>query len=488
MSEHCERRADYYVRSMTLHIDFDNSYARLPDRFFVRLPPTPVAAPSLIRLNEDLAQELGLDPVALASADGVQMLAGNLVPDGADPLAQAYAGHQFGGWVPQLGDGRAILLGELAGEHGRRDLQLKGAGPTPFSRRGDGRAWLGPVLREYIVSEAMHALGIRTTRALAAVATGEAVLRETTLPGAVLTRVARSHVRVGTFQYFAARGDTEALNLLTRHVIDRHYPEAETPLEFLRAVVAAQADLIADWMAVGFIHGVMNTDNMSVAGETIDYGPCAFVDGYHPDTVFSSIDQFGRYAYSQQPQVAAWNLAQLATCLIPLMGERDDAIEAATDAIHGFAPRYQTAWLTQFRAKTGLETAAPDDASLIQTLLDLMAAEHADFTGTFRSLADGTLPEGKTWQNWSDAWHARLAREGGTPEARRLGMRRVNPALVPRNHRIEEAITAAVAGDFGLFHRLVESLAAPYDLSETNADLAQPPRPGQEVVRTFCGT
>ena len=307
-------------------VPFDNSYARLPDRFYARLDPTPVRKPRLIRVNEALARDMGLDPDWLSSGEGVEMLAGNRVPDGADPIAMAYAGHQFGTWVPQLGDGRAILLGEVIGRDGvRRDIQLKGAGQTPFSRMGDGRAWLGPVLREYIVSEGMAALGVPTTRALAAVTTGEQVAREQLFPGAVLARVARSHVRVGTFQFFAARKDTEALKVLADYVIGRHYPEAAESGEpyraLLDAVIAVQAKLIAQWQLAGFIHGVMNTDNMSVAGETIDYGPCAFMDAYHPQTVYSSIDHMGRYAYVNQPGIAQWNLAVLAHGLLPLRAD-----------------------------------------------------------------------------------------------------------------------------------------------------------------------
>jgi serine/tyrosine/threonine adenylyltransferase len=320
-------------------IHFDNSYARMPQGFFARVSPTPVSEPSLMALNEGLARRLGLDEAWLASPEGVAMLAGNAVPAGAEPIAQAYAGHQFGGFVPQLGDGRAVLLGEVVAPDGARfDIQLKGSGPTPFSRRGDGRAWVGPVLREYIVSEFMHAMGVPTTRALAAVATGERVWREDALPGAVLTRVASSHIRVGTFEYFAVRGQEDALAALTDHVVARHYPAANGPLSLLDHVIARQAETIAHWMALGFIHGVMNTDNMSVSGETIDYGPCAFMDVYHPDTVFSSIDRGGRYAWSQQPQIAVWNLAQLATCLVPLMGEREAAIEAATKSVHSSRP------------------------------------------------------------------------------------------------------------------------------------------------------
>ena len=463
---------------MSLDMRFDNSYARLPDRFYARLDPTPVPKPGLIRLNEPLARELGLDPAALASPEGVAILAGNAVPEGAEPLAQAYAGHQFGGWVPQLGDGRAILLGEVVTEDGRRDIQLKGSGRTPFSRMGDGRAWLGPVLREYVVSEAMHALGIPTTRALAAVTTGETVHREAALPGAVLTRVARSHIRVGTFQFFLARGDTEALQALTDHVIRRHYPDAGSPLELLRAVVAAQAELVAMWMGVGFIHGVMNTDNMQVAGETIDYGPCAFMDRYHPDTVFSSIDHFGRYAYSQQPQVAAWNIAQFATTLLPLMGDRDAAVEAATEAVHGFAPAYQAAWLRRFGAKLGIADAGEGETELIHRLLDLMAEGGADFTLTFRRLSEGgELPE--AFGAWREEWLAR--------EPDRELMQRTNPAVIPRNHRVEEAIAAGVKGDLAPFHALVQATARPFDMP-LDHPLAAPPAPGEEVRQTFCGT
>ncbi|MFN3145800.1 MAG: protein adenylyltransferase SelO [Paracoccaceae bacterium] len=479
---------------MTLHIPFVNAYAALPDRFYARLAPTPVAAPGLIRVNHALAQELGIDPAALETPEGVAVLAGNAVPAGADPLAQAYAGHQFGGWVPQLGDGRAILLGDIIDSNGlRRDIQLKGAGRTPFSRMGDGRAWLGPVIREYLVSEAMHALGIPTTRALAAVTTGEQVLREAVLPGAVLTRVASSHIRVGTFQYFAARQDTEALRTLTDHVIARHYPGATSPLDLLDRVIARQAELIAAWMAVGFIHGVMNTDNAHVAGETIDYGPCAFVDGYHPDTVFSSIDQFGRYAYARQPEIAVWNMAQFASCLLPLMGEDTEAaIAQATEAVHRFPGLYQEAWLRRFRAKLGLTEARDDDGALIHDLLSLMAAERADFTNVFRGLAEGNardwMRDRDGFDAWAVRWRARRAAEAATPDAQEAAMRAASPALIPRNHRVEEAIQAAVAGDFAPFHRLTEALGSPFDPAPGTEDLRRPPEPDEVVTRTFCGT
>ena len=410
--------------STPVRLPFDNTYARLPERFYARVGPTPVAAPGLVRLNEGLAEQLGLDPQWLASPDGVGFLAGNGVPEGAQPIALAYAGHQFGQFVPQLGDGRAILLGELVGRDGaRRDVQLKGSGPTPFSRRGDGRAALGPVLREYLVSEAMAALGVPTTRALASVTTGEAVLRERPLPGAVLTRVAASHVRVGTFQYFAARGDAGAVRLLADYVIARHYPEtarAGRPYRaLLDAVVARQADLVARWLLIGFVHGVMNTDNTSIAGETIDYGPCAFVDAYDPATVFSSIDHLGRYAHGNQPRVAQWNLARLAETLLPLLGEDDDsALASAREALAAFGPRFEAAHLGGLRRKLGLLTEREDDAALAGDLLGLMAGNGADFTLTFRRLCDaaGTEPEGDaaralfTDAGAYDAWAARWRR------------------------------------------------------------------------------
>ena len=477
---------------MTLHIPFDNSYGRLPERFFTRLAPTPVASPALVKVNAPLAKSLGIDPDALASEEGLAVLAGNRVPEGADPLAQAYAGHQFGGWVPQLGDGRAILLGEVVDAQGtRRDIQLKGAGRTPYSRMGDGRAWLGPVLREYIMSEAMHALGIPTTRALAAVTTGETIIRETLLPGAVLTRVAASHIRVGTFQFFAARQDTEALRALTDHVIARHYPAAEGPMGLLNAVIDAQARLVAQWMGVGFIHGVMNTDNTAISGETIDYGPCAFMDTYRSDQVFSSIDHYGRYAYNRQPDMLVWNLAQFATALLPLMGEdRNAAIEAATAAVHRFPDRFQAEWLAVFRGKLGLGTAEDGDAELIQTLLGRMETLRADFTNAFRALGTAAAREEfldpAGYDAWEEAWRARLAREGTTPEGRRAAIEAANPSIIPRTHRIEEAIAAGVAGDFAPFERLVDVLAAPF--AEAPPDLRRPPAADEVVRQTFCGT
>src|SRR6266700_3005273 len=379
---------------MTVHFPFQNTYAALPANFFARVAPTPVDSPRLIKLNRTLAADLGLDPDLLDGPEGAEILAGKRLPEGADPIAMAYAGHQFGHFVPQLGDGRAILLGEVIDKDGiRRDIQLKGSGPTPFSRRGDGRAALGPVLREYIVSEAMAALGIPTTRSLAAVVTGENVMRETPLPGAVLTRVASSHIRVGTFQYFAARNDTEGVRRLADHVIGRHYPQAanaDRPYHaLLEAVIARQADLVARWLLVGFIHGVMNTDNTSISGETIDYGPCAFMDHYDPAMVFSSIDEQGRYAYANQPRIALWNLTRLAECLLPLLADdKDQAIEQAQLILGEFAEKFTTAYQAGLRRKIGLFTARDGDEPLVQDLLDAMTKNQADFTLTFRHLAD----------------------------------------------------------------------------------------------------
>src|SRR6516164_7880481 len=392
---------------MTVHFPFQNSYAALPANFFARVAPTPVASPRLVKLNRPLAVHLGLDPDLLETADGAEILSGKVLPAGADPIAMAYAGHQFGQFVPQLGDGRAILLGEVIDKDGvRRDIQLKGSGPTPFSRRGDGRAALGPVLREYIVSEAMFALGVPTTRSLAAVITGESVMRETALPGAVLTRVASSHIRVGTFQYFAARGDTEAVRRLADHAIARHYVElagTERPYHaFLSAVTARQAELVARWLLVGFIHGVMNTDNTSISGETIDYGPCAFMDHYDPGQVFSSIDELGRYAYANQPRIALWNLTRFAECLLPLFcDDKDKAVEEAQSILAEFPERFRAAYQAGLRRKTGLFTERDGDEALIQDLLDAMAKNRADFTLTFRHLSEaahGTAQDEKMRQ------------------------------------------------------------------------------------------
>ncbi len=484
---------------------FSNSYSELPERFYARLDPTSVCEPGLIMVNRNLAVELGIDPGWLESPAGIEILAGNRVPEGAEPLAMAYAGHQFGGWVPQLGDGRALLLGEVIDCNGhRKDIQLKGSGPTPFSRRGDGRAWLGPVLREYLVSEAMHALGIPTTRALAAATTGEPVYREGALPGAVLTRVARSHVRVGTFQYFYARNDTEALQLLAKHTIDRIYPElakTENPfLSLLEEVVDRQARLIAAWMGVGFIHGVMNTDNTSLACETIDFGPCAFMDSFHPGKVFSSIDHGGRYAYSNQPAICLWNLAQLATTLVPILGpDKDQSVKVATEAINRFQDAFNTAWTGLFCKKLGLP-AGDGDMGLITGFLDLMAETQADFTVSFRTLSsigddpsdDETLDKliggsGKSYK-WIADWRRRLRSEGVATSTRQQEMKALNPAIIPRNHLVEQCIAAAVGGDFEPFERLNCEWSRPFDDRPVSSRLAMPPGPEEVVTRTFCGT
>ena len=492
---------------MPVHFPFDNSYARLPAHLYARLDPTPVAAPRLVRVNTGLAESLGLDPEELASREGVEILAGNRIPEGAAPIALAYAGHQFGHFVPQLGDGRAILLGEIVGPDGvRRDIQLKGSGRTPFSRDGDGRAALGPVLREYIVSEAMAALGVPTTRALAAVTTGEPVRRETMLPGAILTRVAASHIRIGTFQYLAARGDAETLRLLADHVIARHYPEAETAEQpyraMLDAVIARQADLIARWMLIGFIHGVMNTDNTSVAGETIDYGPCAFMDAYDPATVFSSIDHAGRYAYGNQPSIALWNLTRFAETLLPLLAEDEDqAVAAAKESLSSFAPRFQRAYVAGLQRKIGLATDREEDVALAQDLLERMAKNGADFTLTFRRLCDAVAgpendPSVRTlfadptaYDAWAVRWRRRLTEEPADPDARCAAMRAVNPAFIPRNHVVQAALDAAVTReDFGPFEELLEVLSRPYEDSPGYERYAAPPAPEERVQQTFCGT
>ncbi len=471
---------------MNLHIPFDNSYARLPDRLFTRQAPVPVAAPGWIALNAGLARELGLDPELLRSDAGLQVFAGNAVAEGSEPLAQLYAGHQFGSWNPQLGDGRAILLGEIVGPDGqRRDLQLKGSGRTPYSRMGDGRAWLGPVLREYLTSEAMAAMGVPTTRALAAVSTGEQVQRETALPGAILTRVAASHIRVGTFQVLAARGDIEGLWALADHVIERHYPDADGIPALLAQMVARQAELIAQWMSLGFIHGVMNTDNCSIAGETIDYGPCAFMDAYHPARVFSSIDVQGRYAYGNQPQIALWNIAQFATALVPLMPDQQQAVDAFTAIINRFADLYQSAWLRRFGAKLGIAAPVEADRALIEALLGRMTEERADFTNTFRALTEDRPETGFAdpvgASGWIDAWRAR------GPDLRLMAA--ANPAVIPRLHRIEAVIAAGTAGDLAPFREMLAVVTDPYAaIDGPRARYAQPPDPDEQVDKTYCGT
>ena len=492
---------------MTFRFAFDNSYARLPDRFFAPVAPSAPPAPALIRLNRGLALDLGLDPDWLASAEGLEVLSGRVVAEGANPIALAYAGHQFGNFVPQLGDGRAILLGEVMDREGmRRDIQLKGAGRTPFSRSGDGRAALGPVLREYVVSEAMAALGIPTTRALAAVSTGEQVIRETVLPGALVVRVASSHIRVGTFQFFAARGDTEALRLLADHVIARHYPrvaEAERPYRaLLDAVIVAQADLVARWLLVGFIHGVMNTDNMSISGETIDYGPCAFMDAYNPATVFSSIDRQGRYAYGNQPRIAHWNLTRLAETLLPLLADdQNAAIEDAQDALAAFGPLFERGYHAGLMRKLGLANPGEQDVELANAILAAMSENQVDFTLFFRRLSDaqiGTEGDKPIRSLFVDPtrcddllrrWRETLAGEPQDFSIRKAAMDAANPAFIPRNHRIEALIRAAVDGrDFGPMDELLAVLASPYEDKPEFARYAEPPQAHERVLATFCGT
>ena len=496
--------------TQSVNFDFENTYARLPERFYSRLAPTPVAAPRLVKLNVELALNLGLDPDALASASGVNILAGNIVAKGAEPLAQAYAGHQFGHFVPQLGDGRANLLGEVVGRDGvRYDIQLKGAGPTPFSRAGDGRAALGPVLREYIVSEAMAALGVPTTRALAAVTTGERVLRDTALPGAVLTRVAAGHIRVGTFQYFAARRDTEAIRALADYAIARHYPEAAEKKQPYRAlmegVIARQATLVARWMLFGFVHGVMNTDNTSISGETIDYGPCAFMEAYDPAAAFSSIDAQGRYAYANQPRAALWNLARLAEALLPILTQEAGGEEAglawANEALAAFEPEYESAWARGLRRKIGLVSEREGDLTLAEDLLERMAANKADFTLTFRRLCDAAVGPGGdsavrslfanpgSYDSWASTWRLRLDQEPGFAETRAAVMRAVSPVFIPRNHVVEAALKAAAwRQDYQPFEELVAVLSLPFEDRPGLESYARPANPEEYVARTFCGT
>lgn len=480
--------------------NLDNSYANLPNIFFTKLNPTPVRAPKLIILNEPLAAFLGLNAQALTSSDEAGVFAGNKLPSGALPLAQAYAGHQFGHFT-MLGDGRALLLGEQITPLGERfDVQLKGSGRTPYSRGGDGRAALGPMLREYIISEAMHALGIATTRSLAVVATGEPVVRETELPGAVLTRIAASHLRIGTFEYASQWGTVEELRALADYTLHRHFPEADASAEkrylsLLQEVIKRQAELIAKWQLVGFIHGVMNTDNMALSGETIDYGPCAFMDAYDPATVFSSIDRHGRYAYGNQPSIAAWNLSRFAEALLPLLhADEDQAVKLAQDEIIKFTELYRNNWLAGMRAKLGIFGEKPQDESLIEDLLGMMQKHRADYTNTFRALTfdqskDSFLFSSKEFAQWQERWQARLEGQQESKASSHQLMRSSNPALIPRNHRVEEALEAAVEqGDYSVMERLLSVLSRPYAHSAEQAEYAAPPEPCNQPYRTFCGT
>ncbi|MCC0035963.1 MAG: YdiU family protein [Hoeflea sp.] len=485
---------------------FDNSYARELEGFYVPWKGAEVPAPRMVRFNRALAEEMGLDGTALDSDAGAAIFAGHEAPEGAEPLAMAYAGHQFGGFSPQLGDGRALLLGEVIDRQGRRrDIHLKGSGRTPFSRGGDGKAVLGPVLREYVIGEAMHALGVPTTRALAAVATGEEIMRQDgPAPGAVLARVASSHLRVGTFQFFAARGETERLAQLADYAISRHYPElAGRPdryLGLLKAVRDRQAALIAQWMNLGFVHGVMNTDNMTISGETIDYGPCAFIDGYDPAMVFSSIDSHGRYAYGNQPKIAQWNLARLAETLLDLINpdDSDDAVRQAGDIINGFPLAYERAWLSGMRAKLGLTREEADDMDLAVGLLAVLETQNADFTRVFRSLGQAATgevaPARALFANpagfdvWLALWQARLAREEMPAEKRVAAMNRVNPVYIPRNHMVEAALGAAISGDLAPFERLVEVLADPFTERKGLEVFALGAPTDFGPYTTYCGT
>jgi uncharacterized protein YdiU (UPF0061 family) len=474
----------------------EHTYAQLPRLFYADVHPTPVPAPRLVVFNTPLAQTLGLDAERLNSPEGAAYFAGNALPEGARPIAQAYAGHQFGHFTA-LGDGRAILLGEQitpAGE--RRDIQLKGPGPTPYARRGDGRAALGPMLREYIVSEAMHALGIPTTRSLAVVTTGDVVYRDTPLAGAVLTRVAASHIRVGTMQWAAAHSDREALRTLADYTLARHYPELagapEPHRALLEAIVARQARLIARWQLVGFIHGVMNTDNMALSGETIDYGPCAFMDTYDPGTVFSSIDHAGRYAYGNQPPIAQWNLTRLAEAMLPLFdADLDRAVEWAAAALMRFPELFEQHWLDGMRSKLGLFTSEPDDKTLVNDLLAWMERQSADFTNLFRTLTrEGGVTVGADadFNAWSRRLEERRSRQPQSAAEARDLMRRHNPAVIPRNHLVEEALRAAAdEGDVSVMERLLDVLATPYD-HERDLPGFQTPGTDDRSYRTFCGT
>lgn len=479
--------------------NFDNSYSRLPQSFFSHLNPNPVSSPKLIILNDTLATSLGLDVQALQSNAGVKVLAGNLVPEGSSPLAQAYAGHQFGHFT-MLGDGRALLLGEQITPNGKRfDIQLKGSGRTPYSRGGDGRATLGPMLREYIISEAMHALGIPTTRGLAVVTTGESVFRETRLPGAILTRVAASHIRVGTFQYVSKWGTIDDLRTLAEYSLQRHFPNIEDDenryLSLLKEVIKRQALLISKWQLVGFIHGVMNTDNVTISGETIDYGPCAFMDTYDPATVFSSIDMQGRYAYGNQPPITGWNLARFAETLLPLLhDDEEQAIEIGQKAISDFTELYHHHLLQGVRAKLGIFNEEQQDESLVEDLFNMMQKHCADYTNTFRALTydkleDSVLFDSKEFKQWHKLWQERLGRQKETKSSSYQLMRTSNPAVIPRNHKVEEAIEAAVnQEDFSVMEKLLKVLANPYAHSTDQDEYAILPEPSSRPYRTFCGT
>lgn len=477
---------------------FETTYTDLPGQFFTQVQPKPIAEPGIVVVNTALAEALGLDFSGLSEAEQSALFSGNRLPEGTTPFSQAYAGHQFGGFTI-LGDGRAHVWGEHMTPNGERfDIQFKGSGLTPYSRGGDGKAALGPMLREYIISEAMHHLGIPTTRSLAVVATNEAVRRETLLPGAILTRVAQSHLRVGTFQFAAYKQDPEAQKALMDYAIRRHYPELleseNRALALLRTVIDRQAELIVHWMRVGFIHGVMNTDNMTIAGQTIDYGPCAFMDAYDPATVFSSIDHQGRYAYANQPRIAQWNLARFAEALLPLINQdMDEAIEAATEEINGFLDLYQRKWAQMMRAKLGLFGAEDEDQSLALDLLDWMKTNNADYTNTFWALTEADMPDDQvfrqeTFKAWYDGWQARMERNSKPLGDAKSLMKANNPNVIPRNHRVEEALEAAEKGDFLPFKTLLGALKAPYNDLGHAEEFLTPPQPSERVYQTFCGT
>lgn len=476
----------------------ERTYSKLPGVFFSKLSPTPVSSPEILLFNQKLAEEIGLDLSVLSEEERTQLLSGNLVPKGIEPFAQAYAGHQFGNFT-MLGDGRALMLGEHLTPSGQRlDLQFKGSGRTPYSRGGDGRAALGPMLREYLISEAMHALGIPTTRSLAVVATGESVYRESELPGAILTRTAGSHIRVGTFEFASLHEDKAMTQALLDYLIDRHFPEIREEenkaISVLRAAIDQQIDLITHWMRVGFIHGVMNTDNMALSGETIDYGPCAFMDVFSPDTVFSSIDHRGRYAFANQPYVAQWNLARLAESLLPLIhDERQDAIAGAEESLNAFEPAYKDKWLAMMGTKLGLAEADKQDERLVTDLLDWMHSNGADYTNTFRDLGRQVLPENQlyqseTFETWHRRWQERLGGEGRNLDSSLSLMRSVNPVVIPRNHKVEEALQAGEEGNLNPFRNLLKALESPYEEADHLAPYQVPPKPSEKVHQTFCGT
>ena len=476
----------------------ESTYTKLPQVLFSKLSPTPVRQPGVVLFNEKLAHEIGLNLSDMSKEVRADLFAGNFVPEGTEPFAQAYAGHQFGNFT-MLGDGRAIVLGEHLTPSGQRlDLQLKGSGRTSYSRGGDGRAALGPMLREYIISEAMHALGIPTTRSLAVVTTGEKVYRETELPGAILTRIAGSHIRVGTFEFTSLQEDKQVTQALLDYLIDRHFPEIKEkgnqPFALLEAVIHQQAELITHWMRVGFIHGVMNTDNMALSGETIDYGPCAFMDTFAPDTVFSSIDHKGRYAYANQPYIAQWNLARLAESLLPLMdGKKEEIIASAEDLLNSFEQIYKSKWLSMMGSKLGFAETGQEDQKLITELLDWMHKNSADFTNTFLNLCKEEIPNGalytsESFQSWHVRWQNRLRKEEQGLETSFALMRSVNPAVIPRNHKVEEALQAGEEGNFKPFHDLLNTLEKPYEDSDHLLTYQTPPEPGEKVLQTFCGT